>query len=619
MISNITHIIASGSTGAWSLKALSPVAVALAGGLLLSSCHDLSDDDHYRQMVTTNENAEVIATTMSVADYLQSRSDLSRMSSLFQQQGIYDQMSTSGELHTILVVTDQHFTSPSAETAGNVARSHITNISVAPSRLSDGDRLLMWHDKYVTISTDQQAQGGDLIGHVRFNNATLSEVIKADDGYIYVISDMIKTSTSLQDFINELDDTTHGRFKRMVLSSGGRQFDKAHSKVIGVDDFGNTLYDSVFIYTNEFFDSKNFDLSSEAIKATALIFSDDVIRDAIRDAHDRLHAWGYDHKSELLRNGSRDSVYVGYSSDKDLEDWILQVAFFNRTYTTDELLPVDDSKNAEVNDFKSIYNRVWRTSVQQLDLQHPVELSNGIAYEVTKLRIPNHRLIYRLHEQFSYYEQCDADQKELYFKANNLGNFKVNADEVAPWTPLSGVWPMHGDSPLSAKVADNTQSSFGLDFTPIYSRPNADGGYDVGALLVPPGAYRMAMGFKQGMVNVSVQLFAVDADGELVACDKPVMLPLSDGSTTYHYDRGATLSNRLPEYYDHNDPRLTAGSKNGYYWTDGGPVYTEVIVPDVKGGGQAVQLLIRITSEYAATAGTLAFNHWCLRPTVNNY
>jgi hypothetical protein len=130
----------------------------------------------------------------------------------------------------------------------------------------------------------------------------------------------------------------------------------------------------------------------------------------------------------------------------------------------------------------------------------------------------------------------------------------------------------------------------------------------------------MAMGFKQGMANVTAQLFAVIPDaGEEYPCAEPTLLTLGDGSTTWHYDRGATLSNRLPEYYDVNDERLTAGSKNGYYWTDGGPVYSEVRIPDLYGDGSPVQLLIRITGTNGTTCGALTFNHWCLRPTANNY
>ena len=251
-----------------------------------------------------------------------------------------------------------------------------------------------------------------------------------------------------------------------------------------------------------------------------------------------------------------------------------------------------------------------------------MNLSNGIAYNVVKFKIPNNRLIYRLHEEFNVYDKCDADQKAAYFRSDNLTNFKVSTNEVEPWTPRSGYWPLHGDSPLHCKVADNSNSHLELAFTPLRSRPNADGGYDVMPLLVPPGTYRMAMGFKQGvgMNPFNIAVYAFDAAGDSVLCAEPVGLNLNDGSTTYHYDRGASLSNRLPEYYNANDENNTAGSKNGYYWTDGGPVYTEITIPDLNEDGSALRLLFKMTYENANTqTADLVFNHWCLRPTVNNY
>ena len=592
--------------------------MALVG--LGSACNNLEDDNYFKSSRVENVNPEVFSTDKTVAEYIQSNADFSKMAALFQREGIFQEMPTSGELHTVLVVSNENYQEPEAEEANKIARSHVTNLSVAPSKLNNGDRLLMWHNKYVKVSTDSAAEVGNLIGHVLFNTSTLKEVIKAEDGYIYVISDMIYTPTSLQDYINGLDDSKYARFKHMVTASGNTQFDRNNSKVIGVDSNGNTLYDSVFIYTNDFFDNKGFSLSSESLKATMLVFSDEVIAKALKEAKAKLKSWGYDHKTLLLRNGSWDSVYVGYTSDKDLEDWILKAAFFRETYSAADLTPKYNVEDTTINDFKSIYDIIWRPTVQELDLDNPVVLSNGIAYEVKSFRIPNNRLIYRLHEEFRYYDQCDADQKAMYFKSENLANFKVSNNEVGEWTPLSGVWPPHGDSPLTCKVEDNTVANYKLDFTPLYSRANREGGFDVGALLVPPGTYRMAMGFKQGMADVTAQLFAVIPDaGEEYPCAEPTLLTLGDGSTTWHYDRGATLSNRLPEYYNVNDERLTAGSKNGYYWTDGGPVYSEVRIPDLYGDGSPVQLLIRITGKNGTTCGALTFNHWCLRPTANNY
>ena len=589
--------------------------------LAFASCNTLEDDSYFKDLKTDNQNADVFSTEETCASYLQSHEEFSRISQLFQEQGIYQDMPSSGELHTILVVTDANYKAPVADSAAYVAKSHITNISVAPSKLNDGDRLLMWHNKYVTISMDESALRGNIIGHMQFNNATLMEVIKASDGYIYVISDMISTPTSLQDYINGLGEE-YSTFKQMVLASGGREFDKANSKVVGIDSNGNTIYDTVWIYTNTFFDAKNFDLSSEALKATMLLFSNKVIEEALAEAMAKYEAWGYADKTVLMRNGSMDEVFVGYSSWEDIQKWILEVAFFNKTYTVEDLTPKKDVEDPSENDITSIYSRNWRTSVQQLDLAHPMNLSNGIAYNVVKFKIPNNRLIYRLHEEFNVYDKCDADQKAAYFRSDNLTNFKVSTNEVEPWTPRSGYWPLHGDSPLHCKVADNSNSHLELAFTPLRSRPNADGGYDVMPLLVPPGTYRMAMGFKQGvgMNPFNIAVYAFDAAGDSVLCADPVGLNLNDGSTTYHYDRGASLSNRLPEYYNANDENNTAGSKNGYYWTDGGPVYTEITIPDLNEDGSALRLLFKMTYESANTqTADLVFNHWCLRPTVNNY
>ncbi len=599
------------------MKKLLYMSIALA---LTAGCNNLEDDDYFKSSEVRNTNAEVTSTSQTVAEYIQGRSDLSKMSALFQSQGIYEEMKTSGELHTVLVVTDDNYAEPEAEEAEKSARSHVTNISVAPSKLNDGDRLLMWHNKYVSVGLDEQAKAGNLIGHIQFNSSSLKEVVKGKDGYIYVISDMIVTPTSLQDYINGLDDSKYGKFKQMVTASGGQEFDKTNSKIIGVDSYGNTIYDTVWIYTNEFFDAKNFDLSSEALNATMLVFSDSVIDAALTEAKDKLHAWGYDHKTELMRNGSLDSVYVGYSSYEDLEDWILQVAFFRQRYTAEELTADMEAEDQTVNDVTSIYSRKWRTSKQKLDLDNPVELSNGIAYEVKECHIPNNRLIYRLHEPFSYYSQCSAEEKAEYFKMTNLGSVSVK-NTVSEWTPLAGVWPAHGDNSLTCKLEDTTNPNYGMDFTPIYSRSDGEGGYEVGPMLVPPGEYKFRMGFAQYMaMNLTVQVGVYHTADEIDWFFTSEPIALASAGTAYHYDRGAMCSTpRLPEYYDPNDSRNTAGSKNAYYWTDGGTITDALVVPDLD-NGNAERLVFRMTAtDGSASTGTLTFNHWCLRPTDNNY
>ena len=557
----------------------------LALGLLVS-CSELKDDDHYGNYDTQIANNELKIVNVSSEEYINSRSDLSGINELFRSQGIYEELNKKGQLSTMLVVTNDHFKAP-AEKTDFITRSHISDISISPANLEDGTRLMMWHGKYVNVSIDSVGMNGNIIDHILFNNGAVKEVIKTTSGYIYVLSAMIETPTSLYDFINDLDDD-YSIFRDMVLASGGKEFDRINSKAIGVNDQGNTVYDSVFIYRNTFFDAVNFDMNSESLTATLLLPSNKVINEALDNAHQRLQAWEMERSDSIMKN------------------WILKSAFFNKRYAPAQI------QTTELQDLKSIYNTQWRTNVQKVDTSDPIELSNGIVYKVTQLHLPNNVLMYRLKDYFYYYENCTDEQKAAYFKATNL-IFKECATEVAAWSPLPGVWPYHEnriirfDKPSEIADADGFQ----LDFTPI--KLNDDG--TVRPYLFPPGAYRFAMGSVQNQnLDITVVLLA---DGQEIARTRTITWSTS---TEFHYDRGTTLSNTHPEGYDASYVREVGGnSKAANYDTDGGQMMEELVIPDLKGDGSPVQITMRINCGSWDGKTNVKIHHWCLRPTVNNY
>ena len=201
----------------------------LALGLLVS-CSELKDDDHYGNYDTQIANNELKIVNVSSEEYINSRSDLSGINELFRSQGIYEELNKKGQLSTMLVVTNDHFKAP-AEKTDFITRSHISDISISPANLEDGTRLMMWHGKYVNVSIDSIGMNGNIIDQILFNNGAVKEVIKTTSGYIYVLSAMIETPTSLYDFINDLDDD-YSIFRDMVLASGGKEFDRINSKAI---------------------------------------------------------------------------------------------------------------------------------------------------------------------------------------------------------------------------------------------------------------------------------------------------------------------------------------------------------------------------------------------------
>ncbi|MBQ4294494.1 MAG: hypothetical protein II755_02800 [Prevotella sp.] len=553
---------------------------------IAAACSELEDDNHYGNSDTVISNNELKIVNISSAEYIKSRSDLSSMDQLFQAQGIYDELQKKGQLSTMLVVTNDHFKSPEEKTEF-VTRSHVSDISISPANLEDGTRLMMWHGKYVNVAIDSIGLQGNIIDHILFNNGAVKEVVKTTTGYIYVISEMIETPTSLYDFINDLGDD-YSIFREMVLASGGKEFDRANSKAIGVNDQGNTVYDSVFIYRNTFFENVNFDMNSESLTATMLLPSNNIINDALADAHQRLDAW------EMTR------------SDSIMKDWILKTSFFARRYTSAQM------QTTEEQDLKSIFGTQWRTNVQQVDVTEPIELSNGIVYKVKKMHLPNNLLMYRLKDYFYYYENCTDEQKAEFFKAVNL-NFKECNTEVAAWSPLPGVWPYHENRIIRfdkpSEIADD--DGFQLDFTPI--KLNDDG--TVRPWLFPPGAYRFAMGSVQNQnLDIVVTVFA---DGQEIAKTRAITWGTS---TEFHYDRGTTLSNTHPEGFDATYVREVGGnSKAANYDTDGGQMLDELVIPDIKGDGSPVRIVMRLTCATWAGKTNVKIHHWCLRPTANNY
>ena len=568
------------------MKYIAKSYVLLMALCLTTACSELKDDDHYGKADSQISNNELKIVDVSSKEYISSRGDLSAMNNLFTQQGIYDELDKKGQLSTMLVVTNDHFQQPE-DKVEFVTRSHVSDISISPANLDDGTRLMMWHGKYVNVSIDSLGKKGNIVDHILFNNGAVKEVVKTATGYVYVISDMIKTPTSLYDYINELPDD-YSIFREMVLASGGKEFDRTNSKAIGINEQGNTVYDSVFIYRNTFFEAVNFDMNSESLTATMLLPSNDVINAALDNAHQRLAAW------DMQR------------SDSIMKDWILKTSFFNKRYTPAQI------QTTELQDLKSVFSTQWRTNVQKVDVGEPIELSNGIVYKVSQLHIPNNVLMYRLKDFFYYYENCTDEQKETYFKRANL-NFRECNTEVTAWSPLPGVWPyienriLRFDKPSDIADADGFQ----LDFTPV--KLDADG--NVRPYLFPPGAYRFAMGSVQNQgLTVTV---AVLIDGQEVARSRAITWGTS---TEFHYDRGTTLSNTHPEGYDATYVREVGGnSKAANYDTDGGQMMEELVIPDVRGDGSPVQVVMRIICASWEGKSNVKLHHWCLRPTTNNY
>ena len=593
--------------------------LAFSAVMLLGACSELSDKDYFKNIETTVNSDELVVVDMSSEEYLSKEPEYSSINELFKSHGIFTALEQKNQLSTMLVVENSDCQAPAGKEAeiDNAVKAHVSDIAVSPANLkTEGNnmRIMMWHGKYINVDLDDAARNeGKIAGHIMFGTSAVKKVVKTNSGYIYVLSSLLNIPKSIYDYITNLDDN-YSILRDSILASGTKEFDKKNSKPIGVNDEGNTVYDSVFIYKNTHFLEKNFDLSSESLTATLLLTSNAVVEEAIADAKVRLQKWGLWDEWNAERQ---------YNFEYTMRHWIMDAAFFDKKLTPETLL----SKDEENDMLTSIFSKYWKTSVQQIN-PTPIELSNGIAYQVTRLHIPNNVLIWRLKEDFSIYEFCSAEQKESFFQMLNM-QFKACTTAVAAWTPLQGVWPKHECRTLDLTVGDDASGDWQLVFTPckrifetyptrmemvkkdwLKSNLTVTG---IKPFPIPPGKYTLSFGSKQNQNMEITFKVRVKGSTDVVAVSDPITL---GSTTTFHYDRNP---GKFIEGYDPSADNLSTNKKAGNYDTDGGTVISELEIPDVKGDGSPVEITVEIASPTWNGNTTMVFNHWCLRPTKDNY
>ena len=163
--------------------------------------------------------------------------------------------------------------------------------------------------------------------------------------------------------------------------------------------------------------------------------------------------------------------------DSILNNWIFQTAFFSKKYVKQDFI-YNESDPTSTQDFYSVFDQQWRTTVNKVDLDNPVELSNGVAYKITSLKIPTNKiLIWRIKERFETFDQLTDEDKKYYYPGYNyistylkdIGeNVQMNrvkqyvgANQPKPWLPAvycrsicCGLWILTDQEFLNSNAID---------------------------------------------------------------------------------------------------------------------------------------------------------------------
>jgi len=246
-------------------------------------------------------------------------------------------------------------------------------------------------------------------------------------------------------------------------------------------------------------------------------------------------------------------------------------------------------------DISSAYGRIWRTTVQQLDLTNPINMSNGIIYNITKLKIPNNVIITRIKSLVEYWEYQDADK--LFPSSDDLYAFNGISGSptilVADATPKPTILPNYVVLQASGNVASTDE--FSIEFPPLERYMSAaDGKYHVRVMTVPTGEYNLYMGFRASAHPYVYVYFNNNQIGSEIQAGL---------STPWNYDR------------------VTETDATTAKWDGLGGLVGIVNVTKDDGTSGMASFKIKVKWSRNDPAGTkkLQIYHWALKPTANNY
>ncbi|MFR9166507.1 MAG: fasciclin domain-containing protein [Dysgonomonas sp.] len=518
---------------------------------MFSACSD-DWDDHYK---TRPDNEEMSPLTLK--EYFEGNSSYSKFYELLKSTGVADELGKDQYL-TVWAIDNDHYDYTGLESLNDslVAKYHVCNLSFGLNDLKDGLRIRALNGKYVTIYEDGNA--------FEVNRVKITSSLRFKNGTVHVISSLLEPKNNIFDYLQSLSDD-YSIIRDSIMYYNIKVFDKANSVPIGVDASGSTIYDSVFYMNNPLFEKA--DLTSEYKNFTAFIPSNRVIEDCFEKLDEQ-----YKSMNQLFQ--LKDTLTA--------INWIKEAIFHNGA--------VEDY--GTVTDLNSAFGKVWRTTVQQVDLNSRQDMSNGLIYDVQKIKIPNGIIITRIKSLIYYYDFLSAEDQATLYIARGLKPGEYLKSATFDKDPKGEPYML-----LTAAGDPNSDDEFSVEFPPLEFDKETQ---ESSVMQVPVGEYKLYLGFRS-TAHPYVDVYFESGDGYVPMTSNAIKvaseLKISD-SSPWNYDRVTE----------------TESSKyNGL----GGFVGNVTVT-----GNEMGSFRLKVKFNRANTAGsakTLSMYHWALKPTENNY
>lgn len=609
------------------LPALAAIAIAMAS----SSCQDTWKEHYSPQEFTADNQVEIYQG--GLAEYMGSQPALSTQHRLFSQNGIYDRMK-DGQQYLVIVYDNSLLDASPYSDNADYANYCISDFGIAPAAMQDGMGIDTWYGKNLWISKEN--------GQPRINGHAIARHIHTDNAYVYEIDgSLLSIAPSIYELIEGLDDAEYSKFKSLVKLYERTYFDPDKCTPAGTNEQGNTVYsDSVKGWTvkNILMDRYTEDgqdlwnMRSEAYNSTLLIPSNKVISQAVDTALRRVPRW-------LGRAAT-------VADREKFEQWVVRACFIDRRLEPEEITGLEDidcvggytKDTLEGTKFSAADMAMWRPTVQQVRTVDMITASNGNAYFIDWMKVPNNVVIYRLKSRFyQLWDEMSNEQKEKYFRWSHWINPSIVRDAQGvdayftnnPDSPLKPVYyhvltAIPDDDARKAKLYDTDPVVCSVTYDGTLFIENNPRGQRIKECCIPAGEYYLRMGFKHSIqYSLSIQFNDTVLVKDMLMC--------AQGSN-FHFDRGGVTD--VDSYGD-----SSVGYPEGYNWHDWEKVNNKAQAYDTDGyqvgivnvseeGNFTITVSssdmyyvydYNVTDRSSSNIRQLMMYHWCLRPTKNNY
>lgn len=383
--------------------------IVLATALI--SCQDDWDGHYKGQQEGTAEGSPE-----KLGDFLSLEERYSAFTDFLKETGVLDTLNAN-QILTVWAVDNKNMPTPeelgqwSDKEKKQIALNMLNYMPIYYPKFENGKKIQTLAGKNIFMGIDTDGFMLDGIDIVSTNQV-------CSNGVIHEIAGLIVPRKNLYEYIESLPDN-YSMLRDSLLARNDTIFDTERSFPVGVDPTGNTIYDSVFVIHNNFIGS----IRDEESKSTVMLPDNRVIQEAFEEMRNYLLA---DTLSTELK--------------EEMNDWWLKALIY-----PGELSVYDKDKS-----IYSIYNKHWRTDIQEVNRAEAVPVSNGLIYPVTKFVFPKSSLLKDVEYIIpDLWQRATATERETYFAYGGKGYTTTSSEIIYvdaqlnknPWAKdVSNTW-----------------------------------------------------------------------------------------------------------------------------------------------------------------------------------